>query len=1009
MLRAMATRASASAEPVAIVGAACRLPGASDLASLRDLLREGRDAVREVPADRWDADGLYDPEPGVAGKMVTRWLSHLDGIDRFDAQLFGITPREAETMDPQQRLLLEVTWEALEAAGIPAERLRGTETGVFVGIASNDYSQWISTLPRRFEHTSPYLGTGNSHAVAANRLSFVFDLRGPSVAVDTACSSSLVALHLARESLVRGESDVALVGGVNVILMPDTTIIFSAARMMSPSGRCRSFDAGADGYVRGEGCGVFVLKRLRDAMADQDYVHALVVGSGINQDGQTSGITVPNGEAQRALMRRVLKVAGRNPDAIGYVEAHGTATPIGDPVEVASIVDVVGRAPLGGEPMPDRLDQSEHRPSGGGGRDRLRGQGGPVRRARRAVPPDPLRAAQPADRPARRAGRDRDALRALDDGWHTAPGGGQQLRLRWHERSRAARAAARARAAVAHGIRTGAGLDPVGAGRTRAVGPRRALRADLLGGVWDAGGGRLLHGHDRPHPPRPSPGGRRPDRCGARRRAGAPSRGQALGRCLERQRPRRRLPACRLPVHGPGRAVGRDGPRAVRGGGGLPAGAATVRGILDVRCAIPLLDVLHPARDPDRRLDDTRFTQPALFALEYALTELWAAWGVRPDLVAGHSVGEYVAACVAGALGLEDALVLVAERGRLMSELPRLGGMAAVAAPRETVDELLLDAGGTVAVAAVNGPSSFTLSGEHEGLAATLEGLRARGAAVRGLAVSHAFHSHLMEPMLDPFERLAAGVDHRAPSIPMASNVTGTLLAPGVVLDAGYWRRHARTPVDFAGCVRSLHAAGARVMLEVGPGASLVGLGRRCVDNPAVTWASSIDRDAGERRAMHRALAALHTAGVEVDWTRFGRARGGRRIRSPRRPFAVRATGSARDKASRRPGPGVRQVTRCSATAWTVPIRRFAASSTSGGSAISPTTSSRAPWSSRPWGSSRWRSQRRLSRTAVPRASSATRSCAGRCSCAPTGAPSCRRLSLHRRAGPAASCGSTAA
>src|SRR6266571_5685427 len=329
-------------EPIAIIGIGCRFPGAKDPEAFWQLLRDGIDAISEVPVDRWDSNAFYDANAGVPGKMNTRWGGFLEHVDQFDPHFFGISPREAGRMDPQHRLLLEVAWEALEDAGQAPHRLAGTQTGVFIGIGGIDYSQLqlrSGDFPFDIE---AYTGTGNAHSIAANRLSYLFDLRGPSLPVDTACSSSLVAIHLARQSLLHGESTLALAGGVNLILFPGVTISFSQARMMAADGRCKTFDARADGYARSEGCGIVVLKRLSAALRDGDHIYALLRGSAVNQDGRTAGITVPNGLAQQAVMRQALKGAGITADQLSYIETHGTGTALGDPIEVQAIAEVIG-------------------------------------------------------------------------------------------------------------------------------------------------------------------------------------------------------------------------------------------------------------------------------------------------------------------------------------------------------------------------------------------------------------------------------------------------------------------------------------------------------------------------------------------------------------------------------------------------------------------------------------------------------------------------------------------
>ena len=328
------------AEPIAIIGMACRFPGSPDLASYWRVIRDRVEATGEIPSTRWDVDALYDPAEDQPGKMSVRWAGMVADVDRFDPQFFGISPREAARMDPQQRLLLEVSWETLEVACVAPERLCGTATGVFIGIGGTDYSKIPAQFEDYYQHIDAHVGTGNALSIAANRLSYILDLRGPSVAVDTACSSGLIGVHLAVQSLRNRECDAALAGGVNLILSPETTIAFSKARMLSPDGHCRPFDAGANGYVRGEGCGIILLKRLTDALRDGDNVLAMIRATAANQDGRTSGITAPNSRAQLAVIRSALAQAGLTPDAVSYIEAHGTGTPLGDPIEVQALSEL---------------------------------------------------------------------------------------------------------------------------------------------------------------------------------------------------------------------------------------------------------------------------------------------------------------------------------------------------------------------------------------------------------------------------------------------------------------------------------------------------------------------------------------------------------------------------------------------------------------------------------------------------------------------------------------------
>jgi myxalamid-type polyketide synthase MxaC len=873
-------------EPIAVVGIAGRFPGADSTAALRELLREGRDAIREVPAERWNADELYDPD-NAPGRMRTRWIGSLDGIDLFDPTFFGISRREASRMDPQQRLLLEVSWEALESAGIAPDSLAGTQTGVFVGIWGVEYTLdfWNRTPgdAARRKRLDGWVGAGNAHCIAANRISFLLDLRGPSLAVDTACSSSLVSLHLACQSVWAGESDMAIAAGVNVLIPPDTTIAASQAQMLSADGRCKSFDARADGYVRSEGCGVVLLKRLSDARRDGDHVHALIRATATNQDGRTSAITVPSAEAQVSVMRRALANAGIDPGQLTYFEAHGTGTPIGDPIEVQAIASLLGpkrsaehRCMLGSlkanighletasgiasvikvvlglehEEIYPQINLEELNP-------RISLDGTPLEIPAELEP-------WPRETTPRVAGVNSfgfggaNAHVLLEEAPVCAPRPQAPERPR-HVLALSARGEAPLRelAVRYRDACAGAGDEDLpdvcftaGAGRSHfehrlaVTGEtREAITAKLDAFSGEASG--VVHtGQAR--------AGSRPRIAFLFPGQGSQYAGMAMG----------------LYEHEP---VFRDS---------LDACAEVLDGLLDRRL-LPLLG----APEADSLLHETRYTQPALFAVEYALAELWASVGVRAEFACGHSVGEYVAACVAGVLGLEDALRLIARRAELMGGLPRGGAMAAVLTPQERVAEAIAPYEGAVAIAAVNGPANVTISGAEEPVAEATRELEAQGIAVRRLAVSHAFHSSLMDPILGELERAAADIEHSEPAIGLASNLSGRLFEPGRRPDAAYWRAHSRSAVHFAGCMEALAEAGVDVFLEVGPSPTLTGLGKRCVPAAGLRWLPSLKRGEDDNTVLAESLAALYARGVEVDWAGRDRGRARRRIGLPTYPF----------------------------------------------------------------------------------------------------------------------------
>jgi acyl transferase domain-containing protein/acyl-CoA synthetase (AMP-forming)/AMP-acid ligase II/NADP-dependent 3-hydroxy acid dehydrogenase YdfG/acyl carrier protein len=650
------------ADPIAIIGIGCRFPGADGLEEFWILLRNGVDAISEIPRDRWDIDALYDPLPGTTGKMSTRWGGFLSGIDRFDPHFFGISPREASAMDPQQRLLLEVTWEALENAGQPPDKLAGSRTGVYVGIGGFDYSNVIINYKDHLKVMNAYLGTGNAHSIAANRISYLLDLRGPSVAIDTACSSSLVAIHMACESLRGAQTDLAIAGAVNLILSPEVTIAFSHARMMAADGRCKTFDAKADGYVRAEGCGVVVLKRLSDALRDRDRILALVRGSAVNQDGRTAGIAAPNASAQQSVIREALAQAGVAARELTYLEAHGTGTSIGDPIEVEAVKGVLGKtspedppclmgsvkanighlenasgmaslakvlACLQHDEIPGQLHFSQLNP-----RISLVG-------TRIVIPSAP----QPWPR----------ALRRLA-GVSSFGFGGTNAHMIVEEAP----------------------------ARTRPEGlPSRPCHILTLSARTEGAVKNLVSRYERHLAEHPEDG--LMDICFSAN-AGRSHFARRLAVVVEsKEQLRQALAAFAAgkPAQSAvaelraGHSTRKDGPRTAFLFGAEDSNACAAyqlygtqpvfRSAMD-RCSRflgshpdePLLAALSPGQNDTERRD------PALFALEFALAELWRSWGIEPDAVLGAGVGEYAAAVISGVLTCEDALKLIVERARLL-------------------------------------------------------------------------------------------------------------------------------------------------------------------------------------------------------------------------------------------------------------------------------------------------------------------------------------------------------
>ncbi|MFN8400210.1 MAG: amino acid adenylation domain-containing protein [Anaerolineales bacterium] len=868
-------------EPIAIIGMSCRFPKAANPQAFWDLLRNGVDAISEVPVERWNVDEFYSSD-STAGKVTSRWGGFLEDVDLFDTQFFGISPREATRMDPQQRLLLEVSWEALENAFISPASLAGTRTGVFVGISSNDYSrlQFDDT-----EKIDAYAGTGNAHSIAANRLSYFYDLRGPSMAVDTACSSSLVAAHLACQSLQNGESDLGVVGGVNLILTPELTITFSQARMLSPDGRCKTFDASADGYVRGEGCGVIILKRMSDAIRDGDNILALIRGSAVNQDGRSNGLTAPNGLAQQDVIRQALANAQVAPHQIGYVEAHGTGTPLGDPIEMASLHAVLDDGQTNGRVLVGSVKTNiGHLESAAGIAGLIKAV---LAMQNEAIPPhlhlkevNPYLSLENSRleigtylRPWKRREQPRFAgvssfgfggtnahIVLSDAPMIAAPTSSEKMERPRHMLALSAKTdsslLALAEQASAQLESTQAAVSDFSftANTTRPHFEHRlaihaSIPAELKAGldefVSNTKGTALSTGIAKP--------GALPKIAFLFTGQGAQYIG--MGRGLYETQPvfRTALDQC----------------------------AEILNSILDR----PLLDVMYPQDKNDTLLNQTTYTQPALFAFEYALAMLWRSWGIEPQAVLGHSVGEYVAACIAGVFTLEDGLRLIAERARLMGSLPNNGTMAAVFANAARVADALKPYQTQVSIAALNGPDNTVISGEKIAVQNVLAALTKLGISSKPLTVSHAFHSPLMDSILDDFESAAQWIQFNAPRLSLSSNLSGGILESGATPDASYWRQHIRAEVKFAEGMQSLAELGIDAFIEIGPNPTLLSMGKRCLPDSKAAWLPSLRQGQDDWQTILDSLGKLYTQGADVNWSAFDEGYPRQKVSLPNYPF----------------------------------------------------------------------------------------------------------------------------
>ncbi|GGV19766.1 polyketide synthase [Streptomyces filipinensis] len=856
----------ARSEPIAIVGAGCRLPGGvTDTASYWRLLAEGTDAVGDIPRGRWDHEAFYDEEAGKPGKIYTRSGAFLDDLDLFDHDFFGISQREAVAMDPAQRLSLTVCWEALENAGQAPSGLAGSRTGVFMGAASWDY---ITAQLRHPDDVSAYTSSGAAQSFIPARIAYLLDLRGPNLTVDSACSASLLAVHQACQSLRLGECDMALAGGVNVVLSPLLMISQSQFGSVSRQGRAMTFSDSADGYVRGEGCGVVVLKRLSDALRDQDRVLAVVRGGAVNQDGRSAGITAPNGAAQRDVFRRALAAAGVEADQVGYIETHGTGTRLGDPIEAEALADVYGRDH--GSPVYLGAVKTNI-----GHLEAAAGIAGLIKAAlcleRAQIPPnlhfsrlnsnisfDGTTFQVPTRLTPWPQGAGRRTAAVSSFGLS-----GTNVHLIVEQ-------APALPAPPAPDERRPASVLALSARSESALAALAGRYAERLAGDDDASLADLCHaaGTGRSH---------------FRHRLAA------IG--ATRQEVAAQLASFARGEDGPGPVQGEadsaevvflfTGQGAQRPGmaRGLYDTQPTFRRAVDACAEIlrpllkrPLLSVLFPDDPDDAQVNDTAYAQPATFVVEYAMAQLWQSWGITPAAVLGHSFGECVAACVAGAMSLEDGLAFAVERARIIQEFSLPGSMAAVFASEEEVAAEIAAHPGRIAVAAVNGPANIAISGERDAVEAVCAAFSARGVKAKQLHIASAGHSPLMDPVLEPLRRAAHKLTFRAPRIPLVSNVTGELWPWDQAPDADYWCRHVRGTVRFADGVQTLRSMGYRTFVEVGPAPTLLGvISDSLPPGHDDLLLPSLRPKQDDWEVLLPTVAELYAAGAPVDWAGFDR------------------------------------------------------------------------------------------------------------------------------------------
>jgi malonyl CoA-acyl carrier protein transacylase len=875
---------------IAIIGISCRYPGARNWREFWENLKNGVDSVTEAPPERWQGKEWYHPDPEHPGTSYSKCAGFLDEIDKFDPLFFQISPVEAQFIEPQQRIFLEEAYHAIEDAGYAADSLKGKQCGVFVGAGTNgDYNKLLSLAGL---DTNRLALTGNLLSMIPARIAYFLDLKGPVVALDTACSSSLVAVHQACESIQRGESELAIAGGIAIMATADFQVLSSQFKMLSAAGRCKTFDASASGTVWSEGCGVVLLKSYKQAIRDHDHIYGIIKGTGVNYDGNTNGISAPSGQSQTRLEEGVYQKFGINPETISYVEAHGTATPLGDPIEVEALTEAFSQW----------TSKKQFCAIGSvktniGHAATSAGISGLIKtvlclKHQKLVPSLHFDQANPhidfenspfyvntelkdwqvSDRHPR--GATVSSFGFSGTNAHVvveealSPVNSQNLRLKGDELSERSHHILTLSAKCKQGL------------QALAQDYQQFLAINSLDAIADvcfsANTGRSHFDYRLALVAE--------SRENLLQQLTAFASGEETTGLLTGQATSKKRPQIAFLFTG-------QGSQYLGMGMELYSTQSVFRQALEecdrILCCYldkPLLNILYPASGDTSPIYETAYTQPALFALEYALVKLWQSWGVQPDVVLGHSVGEYVAACVAGVFSLEDGLKLIAHRGKLMQALPTNGKMLSVMADEAIVKAVISASGLEVAIAAYNGPESIVISDHKDKIDVVKALLEEKGIKTKELTVSHAFHSPLMEPMLAEYETIATQVTYNTPQITLISNVTGNKVDESITT-AKYWVSHVKQPVKFAQSMECLNQEGNCIFLEIGPKPILLGMGRQCLPADVGVWLPSLRPGVKDWQQILNSLAQLYVQGIEIDWSEFDRNYPLRKVTLPTYPF----------------------------------------------------------------------------------------------------------------------------